>query len=389
MTGVGLTLKAGPKSRSVVRKVAPGIYAQGKDGYRFFARVRTKLHSLVFRPPVPLSLTGVKDAYRQWRDTLLVGPPVPVHRGTFAADVETYLSRVGAMPTFKSRAAMLRRWVALLGPDRPRASITAGEIDHWLQAWLSGGYAAQTVRHRRTALIQVWRVLDGKHAPNPAREATPPARPPAEARGMTMERVDAIFQAIRPSACKTFLWVMVTTGLPHKQIRDLEPTDVDFAGKRIHATPRRKGAGAAGGWRPITDAAVDALRAFLALGPKRKVNRSAVYRVFQRGRAKAGAEHCRPYDLRHSFGTWIYETTGDLSTAAHLLGHASLTTAKIYTLGAQGAVARKAVDALQLPAGLGAKVDAAVAYRVTVDVTRKAGKPSRQRDLANKGTGPL
>jgi integrase len=303
--------------------------------------------------------------------------------------VETYLSRVGAMPTFKARQQSLRAWAATLGPDRPRASITAGEIDFWLQRWLTEGYAAQTVRHRRTDLIQVWRVLDGKHAKNPAREASAPSKPPAEARGLPIETVEAIFAAIRPSACKTFLWVIVTTGLPHKQIHALEPADVDLAGKRVLATPRRKGAGAAGGWRPLTDAAVDALRAFMALGAKRRVNRSAVYRVFQRGREKAGVPHCRPYDLRHSFGTWVYESSGDLNTAAHLLGHASLTTAKIYTLGAQAAVSRKAVDGLKLPGGLGAKVDRDLAYRVTREVSQEPRKSRIHKPLHAKGNAPL
>jgi hypothetical protein len=35
-SGVTLTLKAGPKSSTVVRKLAPGIYTYGPDGYRFF-----------------------------------------------------------------------------------------------------------------------------------------------------------------------------------------------------------------------------------------------------------------------------------------------------------------------------------------------------------------
>jgi integrase len=387
--GATLTLKAGPKSSQVVKKLAPGIYTYGKDAYRFFARVRKKLETQIFRPPIPMSLVGVKEAYKQWRNAIIDGPAKPVHKGTLAGDVEEYLSRVTAMPTFKTRAVELRRWATLLGPDRPRASIDAAEIEQHLQRWLSEGYAAQTVRHRRTALIQVWKKLDGKHAKNPAREAEPPPKPPDEARDIPLDVVEDVFAAMRPCKSKTFLWVILTTGLPHKQIYALEPDHFDERRRRVYATPRRKGAGAAGGWRDLTDEGVEALRAFMALGKARRVNRSSVYRTFRRACAKASATLTRPYDLRHTFGTWSYDALGDLNATAFLLGHASLTTTKRYTLGARQSVSKKAVAAMTMPKGLGAKVDRAVAYGVTPAVTRRTDMRLPANRLAAKGNPPL
>src|SRR6185503_4134427 len=40
--------------------------------------------------------------------------------GTFGADIQTYLGRVAAMPSYKQRAAHLELWARALGRDRPR-----------------------------------------------------------------------------------------------------------------------------------------------------------------------------------------------------------------------------------------------------------------------------
>jgi integrase len=358
--GATLTIKAGPKSSQVVKKLAPGIYTHGTDAYRFFARVRTKLESHIFRPPIPLSLVGVKDAYRQWRDTLVSGPPrPPTHRGTFAADISTYLTRVSSMPTIKERTRHLDLWATALGRDRPRASITATEVDAVLQGWLSAGLAPQTVKLRRGALAHVWSILDGKHATSPVKSSQKPPETPAEARAITPEIVQAILGAMRQSSkAKLRLRMIATTGLPHKQLAALTRADVDFTRMAIRATKREKGKGAPGGWRPISDAGMEAVTAFDRANLYGDFSRSTVYRAFRLACDKAGiVTNLRPYDLRHSYGTWLYDATGDLATVAHLMG-CSLKTAVRYTLGARMAVAQRAVGALQLPEGFGAKVHA-------------------------------
>jgi integrase len=366
--GTTLTLMAGPKSSTVVRKLAPNIYTHGPHAYRFFARVRRKLESTVFRPPYAMSLTGLKEAHKQWRDTVIGAPAAgpPARRYSLAADFATYLTRVSAMPTIKERTRHLDLWAAALGRERPRASISATEIDVVLQGWLASGLAPQTVKLRRGALAHVWSILDGKHAPNPVRGSQKPLPPPAEPRDVPLEIAQAIFRAMRPSKSKTRLWVIATTGLPHKQLGKLTPADVDFVRMQIRATPRRKGKGAAGGWRPITHAAMEALTAFDRENLYGSFSPSTMHRAFKLACSKAGVgTHYTPYGFRHSFGTWIQEKSGDTGTTAWLLGHASLKTAQRYAMSAQMAVAQRAVDALQLPEGFGAKVDATAKPRVT------------------------
>jgi integrase len=373
-SGVTLTLKAGPKSSTVVRKLAPGIYSHGPDAYRFFKRLDGTLHSVVFRPPRALDAAELREAYGQWRSTLTAPEEPTPAAGTFAEDVATYLSRVTAMPSYQTRAHHLHEWVAALGADRPRSEITATEIDRVMQDWLKAGYAIQTVKLRRTDLCQVWAKLDGKRAPNPARETTLPANAPLEPRGMTQAQVAATFAAMPDCKSKVRLWVLLTTGLPHKQIKELAPSDLDLANRQIRTRARRKGAGAAGGWRPISQEAAAALTAFKHFNLFGAFNNSTPLRVFQRACKRAGIPgHRRPYDLRHSFGTWVYDATGDLESAATLLGHAKLDTARRYTLGARMAVAQKATNTVQIPA-LGAKVDPSIGKRVS----RKLHGPPKQ-----------
>lgn len=375
--GTAVTLTARPKARTVATRLAPGIYTHGPDAYRFFARIKGTLHSTVFRPQTPLALIAVKEAYRGWRSTVLEdgGSATTPERGTFADDVATYLSRVTAMVSYQTKKHHLEAFVAELGGDRPRASITATEIDRVLQKWLREGYAVKTVKLRRDDLAQVWGTLDGKHAPNPARQTTLPPTPPLEPRGMLAEHVQAVFAAMPVSKTKIRLWIMATIGLPQKQIKELTIRDIDLANRRIRTQARRKGAGAVGGWRPIAPAAVEALKAFILWDCFGKFNNAGMRLVWRRGCQKSGIPgHWRPYDLRHSFGTWVYAATGDLSSTADLLGHAKTETARRYTMGARMLVAKRATELVQIP-GLGAKVTTPAAPEVSQKFQGSDGSP--------------
>ena len=97
---------------------------------------------------------------------------------------------------------------------------------------------------------------------------------------------------------------------------------------------RRKGKGAKGQVIPLTTAGLEALRQFDALDCWGTFSTSSVWQSFQRACAKLGLSGLRPYDLRHTFGTAVYATTGDLRATQHLLGHASRVTTDRYTLAA-------------------------------------------------------
>jgi integrase len=52
----------------------------------------------------------------------------------------------------------------------------------------------------------------------------------------------------------------------------------------------------------------------------------------------------RPYDLRHSFGTAVYEATGDIASAQALLDHSDVKQTRRYTMKAVAGRMRKALN---------------------------------------------
>jgi integrase len=290
---------------------------------------------------------------RQWREDARVAyrrtpkGPAPDPPAGFAADAERYLAAVRAMPSYADRARDIAVWVAVL-EDRPRASVTATEIATQLAAW-ARELAASTVNHRRTALMHLWRVLDGRGAANPVRETPKYREPEPEARGLSYDVVCAILDAMPDSASRARLAVMAWTGIPHAQLARITPADVDLERRMVSVRARRKGAGARGRAHPLSDEGVAAFRLLArwdAFGP---FSRSSLHKSFrlacgkvelERGISLAGV---RPYDLRHSYGTAVYAATGDIRITQHLLGHARADMTQRYTLGAVDALAVQAV----------------------------------------------
>ena len=56
--------------------------------------------------------------------------------------------------------------------------------------------------------------------------------------------------------------------------------------------------------------------------------------------------NAKAHQLRHRFGTAVYEATGDLAVVAELLGHESIETTRVYSLVSQARRAQ-AVDGIE------------------------------------------
>jgi integrase len=120
---------------------------------------------------------------------------------------------------------------------------------------------------------------------------------------------------------------------------------------------RKKGAGTLPRRKPISADALEAFRAFdVADCWGLTASKSSLWRTFTAARDRAiatlridrpdldlsRATHMRPYDLRHSFAAFTYETTDDLHVTQELLDHADPRTTRRY---AQGAVSKRLRDA--------------------------------------------
>jgi integrase len=354
-------------------------------------------------------------------------------RGTFAADVDTYLSTVRSMPSYQSRAIDIRAWIPFFG-NRSRRDIKAYEIKAVLERWLTPpercvecgraiavpddpheaqtkcacggfggpGYGANTVKHRRTALMHLWHTLDGKEEKNPIRNVPPPRPPDDDPRGLPYDIVTAILDALPErryaqkltgddvtriqaalkrrganmssiaeefgvsetmirkirdgrhvdrseswaktrTRCRAIAW----TGIPPAQLMRINPKrDIDWKANTVIVQGRRKGGGTKTRLVKLIPEAVEAFRDMERADAWGSFSTSSVRKSFLIAAAKVEGTLAgiRPYDLRHSFLTGVYAATGDIHITAAAGDHADIRQSRRYTLAA---VDPKMADAVE------------------------------------------
>lgn len=354
---------------------SPGIRRHG-SGYQTVAKVRGERHFAQW--PLDTPLREMQEWQKDERAKMRSALPT-VKAGTFAADAARYLelAAVKAMPTYGTRKQHIDEWVALFGTRR-RRSITALEIEEQREH-LRATYAASSVNHRLRALSNLWTKLDGRQAPNPVREVAECEEPDVEARGLPYDVIEAILAAIpdtwigkqkdgtktagkpRPSKTKARLRVIAYTGLSHKQLKGLGPTDVTIAppdadgqqtgtlrlvarhkGRRM----RRAGDRPLPRLLPLLPQAVAAFQEFDRLQCWGNFSNSSMRKAFINACATLGLTNLRPYDFRHSLLTAIYAETRDLRVTGLFGGHREEKTTKRYTVAAVAPHVQAAVTVL-------------------------------------------
>ncbi len=337
------------------------VRVQGEAGYRFLSRT--------------FPADSLLSDRRAWRERMRVEARqgrLP-DSSTFADDAARYLESIAALPTIEQRRQHIDEWTDLFG-DRLRTSIRPHEIRAQRDRWLTESridqlgrrrppYAAASVNKRLRALSNLWRVLDGRHAPNPVREVPEADEIESEPRALPYGVIEAILEAMpdvtrAPKGAKRAagnrtrarLAVIAWTGLAHVQLAGLRREDVDWDGPSVWVRGRRKGAAGTerkGHRKPITVQAVAALRRFDTLNcwgrfshaSMRKSLRTACRKVeerFRRDGIPIDLSRVRPYDFRHSYATALLAATQDLQTTQRLMLHQSASTTERY--------ARAAVD---------------------------------------------
>lgn len=332
----------------------PGIYRTA-SGYRVVACIsRTQRRERRFPPGTALrAMTrwqeDTRAALRKERQT---------RPGSLLADLETYMAARAAMPTRKARRHDLAAWFDALGADRSRHSVTPAEIQAQLERWRLGGWAPGTCNRARTALQSFYTVLNGKSGANPVRDVPKyrePRRPPKPLDYPTFERILAAMPdygatvrgATRRevSQTKARLRVIAYTGLPHAQVKALQPAHIDWLQARVYILGRKKGDGTDDRWLPLSQAGLAALRAFAAASAWGPFSSSAMHASFLRGATKAGRPDLTPYDLRHLFGTTLLRATLNRAATRDLMLHTSDATTRRYVAAAIGDELRAALAA--------------------------------------------
>jgi len=385
--------------------IAPGIV---RDGDRLIATKRagsardgdqvraTKTYPL--GTPIP-----TMQAWRLERESKFLIERPRVDRGTLAADVDTFLATLPLGRYRDDSAQILRHWATSPLGLMSRAAVTRIDVISQIATWGDDGAAVNTCNRRLSRLRKLYDTLDGLDAPNPTDKIKFQGEPEREPRDIPTRIVRLILAAMpaigkrdakRASATRLRLGVMAWTGIPPATIARIRPRDLDLARARVYLRPRRKGKGADGAWVALLPDAVAAFRAFVAAGlvGLRWSNSSAgkTWRVaIKRATATAAALaeqtgdeswrteiaslpfRCKPYDLRHSFGSEIYRVTGDIRAVAELLQHADMETTKRYT---KGAVSERVTAAIAAAADVYAAVP-----------TPPAPTPARALRLVTRG----
>lgn len=327
-------MKAGKQKAKV-----KGIRKGSNGRWQSYVRVRGRFYSRWWDPDTALTL--MKRWIEEKRVRVRLGAALPAVSDYLSEDVRHYLEQIATMPTYEWRAKDLDLWVQVFGPDRDRKTITPGEIRAQLESWRKD-YAASTVNHRRTALMHLFTVLDGKSAPNPARDVPKyreARRPP---RALTPATIAALLNAMPASTTKARIELMAWTGWPHAQIMRLEPSDIDW-NRAVYIRPRQKGSGIEGRWLPLLPQGWRALRAFKRAGAwgefstssmRRSLRLAASHVAKDKRQPKAirqAVADITPYDLRHSFLTLVALVTRNQRAVTMLGLHADPRQSQRYT----------------------------------------------------------
>lgn len=250
---------------------------------------------------------------------------------TFAEDCSDYLALVKTMASYKDRLFRIGLWKTAFG-SRQRHTVTAKEVAKQLEMWRkSRRLKPATLNQYRTALMHLYTKLDGKSASNLVRDVAPyDERDSEQNRAQPMAVCARVLHHLRPwGKMRAILRVLMWTGWPHALLKGVTPSDIDWTRGRVRLGRRKKGKGMPAAWVPVLPQAMRALRRFDRLNCYGDFSNSSLHsalaravksenRYRRRKRWKAIPE-LRPYDLRHSFGTWAAAIVKDDKALKELL----------------------------------------------------------------------
>ena len=246
------------------------------------------------------------------------------------------------------------------------------DIRAWLRSLKDAGRAGSTIRRRLAAVRSLYRFLYGtERAPaNPARAVKTPRTDQRLPAWLTQAQTSRLFAGIeaggedgsaadreRAARNRAILELLYSSGLRLGELHALNRADVDLGAGLVRVT----GKGSKQRIVPIGSEAARAVREYLALVDKgpgrttgtdraddastrrgsdpvfrttagRRLSRRQIQRVVGRVLESVdGTGGLSTHALRHSFATHLLDEGADLIAVRELLGHASLSTTRVYT----------------------------------------------------------
>lgn len=133
---------------------------------------------------------------------------------------------------------------------------------------------------------------------------------------------------------KAMILLFWTSGFRWKEASNLKWENIDFSTNTIYLRDTK-------GSRPRIGILAESVRVLLEpyrkdaghifINPQTGVPYKGLYKLFSMACKRAGIKKLKPHTLRHAFGTYTLEATGDLRAVQEMLGHKDISTTTIYT----------------------------------------------------------
>lgn len=319
------------------KRIDEGVY---EDQYGWAATVKVGKRQRELRFEKGISLQKIQAWRQSTREQLLDdvedGEADVVTAGTFAEDLarrEKIVSR-----TDRSH---LRAWLSFFGP-KPRRRIRSSHAKAALEQWVADKVSAKTIRHRFRVLREMWRVLDGPHAPTPVLgvKLPKPADPhPIAVPWKTVQHVAeslktgkigekahgpnrtvAAIEYPSPAKSRARFLVLATTGQRPIQLMRAQPADIDLKRRLWLVRPSKGGAPIA---LPLDRDMLKAWRAFIAAEAWGEYDTVSFAKLLRR---HGWPEGIRPYELRHTLAIDMLQGGADIVDVQAALGHRRIDT---------------------------------------------------------------
>lgn len=157
---------------------------------------------------------------------------------------------------------------------------------------------------------------------------------------LTAKEVRRLVECAKYQRTKDLILLLAYTGLRLGELLELRKTDIRAGVIYANSGKARQHGGQEIRTIPVHPAIKDAVKRLPLEGARRNIQAS-----FAWARKKAGMDHVRIHDLRHTFGSWLAQQEVQLPTIMDLMGHKSAATAKRY-LHLSGEAKKKAIGKL-------------------------------------------
>ena len=293
------------------------------------------------------------------REALWFLDDLGVTRGASSNTVDAY-SRDLSRYVFFLQSLSFENPEAALETPKTWGDVTSRHVEAFAADVAAGGenrkpLAPSSVARNLSALrsFHQWLVVEGFCEVDPTAEVTGPKTPEHLPKGLTIEEVERLIEAVigddaRALRDRAFIEFLYATGARATEAISLAADDIlgddDFPVVRLFGKGRKERL------VPLGRAAKEALDAYLVRGrpalaakgsgrPNLFLNfrgnplsRQSGWEIVDRAAKRADlAEGVSPHTLRHSFATHLLEGGASVREVQEMLGHASVATTQIYT----------------------------------------------------------